>query len=263
MSCRTVRQRIPDLEPGQIAILYPAAEIGDAVAEAALRHGFGTIRTDNNALYPRSSRLLRWLEQCAVWCSSGWQSGIPRFFRLVTEGRRIFAEALVTDEQQRTFQRNLILLLWARRDSQINLHRWHCDMHDGLISALVGDSRSLNDEAATLGAFITRTGANGDAADMTLGLFSGFGGGNDRINLSTLHSAKGREFSVVVLFAMDEGRIPWNNVSASERQESRRLFYVGFTQAKHEIHMIFTVGRPSPFVHEVQQRLEQRSDLAA
>ena len=54
---------------------------------------------------------------------------------------------------------------------------------------------------------------DGDVTDMTLGLFSGFGEGNDRINLSTLHSAKGREFVVVVLFGMDDGRIPRRNTS--------------------------------------------------
>ena len=38
--------------------------------------------------------------------------------------------------------------------------------------------------------------------------------------------------------------------------ESRRLFYVGFTRAKTELHIMFTAGRPSPFVIEVQERLE-------
>lgn len=250
------RQRIPDLTPGQIAILYPAATIGDDVAEAAQRHGFGTIRTDTNALYPRSSRLLRWLERCAIWCCNGWQSGNPRFSRLVNEGRRIFAEALVTEERQLEFQRKLLHLLWSSRDGTIDLHVWLCEMRDGLIAGLVGETRTLSDEAVILEAFIARAGPDGDAAEMSLGLFSGFGEGNDRINLSTLHSAKGREFGVVVLFAMDEGRIPWNNVSASQRQESRRLFYVGFTRAKNEVHMIYTASRPSPFVAEVRERLE-------
>jgi len=72
---------------------------------------------------------------------------------------------------------------------------------------------------------------DGDVTDMTLGLFSGFGEGNDRINLSTLHSAKGREFVVVVLFGMDDGRIPRRNTSSGDLREARTLFYVGFTRA--------------------------------
>ena len=46
---------------GQVAILYQAAWIGDAVAEGARRHGFEIIRADTNALYPRGSLLMRWL----------------------------------------------------------------------------------------------------------------------------------------------------------------------------------------------------------
>ena len=55
-------QRMPDLTPGRVAILYPAAWIGDDVGSQAERLGFDIVRTDVNALYPRGSRLMRWLE---------------------------------------------------------------------------------------------------------------------------------------------------------------------------------------------------------
>jgi DNA helicase-2/ATP-dependent DNA helicase PcrA len=88
---------------------------------------------------------------------------------------------------------------------------------------------------------------------MSLGLFSGHGEGNDRINLSTFHSAKGREFALVILFGIDEGRLPRND---SNKVEQRRLFYVGFTRAETELHMMYSAHRPSPFVLEVEERLE-------
>jgi superfamily I DNA/RNA helicase len=94
---------------------------------------------------------------------------------------------------------------------------------------------------------------------MTLGAFAGQSEGNDSINLSTLHSAKGREFSVVVMFGMDEGRIPRANSSPRQLIEQRRLFYVGFTRAKVELHMMYSTHRPSPFVIEVQARLEDEA----
>lgn len=248
--------RTPDLTLGNIAVLYPAAWIGDAVSNAAQRYGFGTIRTDTNALYPRSSRLMRWLELCAIWCCHGWQSGTPRFSKIVGEGTRIFAETLTSDEQRLSFQRELLAILWNRRDSKMDLNVWLQEIYDGMVASLIAQGRTLDEEGATLTAFIQRT-ANGAVAEgMTLGQFSGYGEGNDRINLSTLHSAKGREFAVVVLFGMDNGRIPRNGATQRETREARRLFYVGFTRAKSELHIMFTASRPSPFVLEVQRRIE-------
>lgn len=249
-------EHMPDLEPGRIVILYPAAWIGDAVANAAQQYDFGTVRSDTNALYPRSSRVMRWLELCAVWCCDGWRSGKPRFSKLVAEGNRIFADVLISDEVRLSFRRNLLSLLWERRDSTVSLHDWLQDLCQSLVKDLINDSRTLAEEGLVLDEFVERTGPDGDASDMTLGLFSGFGEGNDRINLSTLHSAKGREFAVVVLFGMDEGRIPRNNADANDVRESRRLFYVGFTRAESEVHVMYTAAQPSRFVLEVQKRLE-------
>jgi AAA domain len=173
-------ERMPDLKLGRIGVLYPAAWIGDAVANAAQVRAFGTIRSDTNSLYPRSSRLMRWLELCAVWCCEGWRSGTPRFSKLVAEGNRIFAEVLVSDEARLNFRRNLVSLLWKRRDSTASLNGWLQDVRGELVGGLTEKSRTLAEEGVTLDAFIERTGPDGDVADLTLGLFSGFGEGNDK-----------------------------------------------------------------------------------
>lgn len=249
-------ERMPGLAHGKVAVLYPAAWIGDAVADAAQNHGFATVRTDGNALYPRSSRLMRWLELCAIWCCDGWQSGKPRFSKLVGEGRRIFSDALASDDQRLSFKRDLLAFLWARRSAAINLYSWLEDIRSDLLAALFARSRALDEESATLVGFVERTAVGGDAAEMNLGLFSGRGEGIDRINLSTLHSAKGREFTIVVLFGMDDGRIPRNGATPGEVREARRLFYVGFTRAERDLHIMFTAARPSPFVAEVRERIE-------
>jgi DNA helicase-2/ATP-dependent DNA helicase PcrA len=59
---------------------------------------------------------------------------------------------------------------------------------------------------------------------------------------------------------MDDGRIPRNNARAVEITEARRSFYVGFTRAEDEVHMVYTSARPSPFVSEVKARLEAKGD---
>lgn len=174
----------------------------------------------------------------------------------MNEGSRIIAEALPGKEDKAAFRQNLLAALWSRRDSTISLNDWLRGLCDDLLNDLFAKVRTAADERATLDTFIDRTAADGDAAELTLGLFSGHGEGNDRINLSTLHSAKGREFSIVVLFGIDEGQLPRNDARPTGIREARRLFYIGFTRAKGEVHVMYSAARPSPFVTEVRQRLE-------
>jgi len=249
-----IMARAPDLKFSDVAILYPAAWIGNAVAEAAQANNFPFVRTDGNALYPRGSRLMRWFEQCAAWCVSGWKTGTPRFARIARDGRALFREALRTEEEADVFNRALMRALWRRRDSSVSVHEWLASLNTELIESLVGASRSLSEEQAHLSAFLERTNSGGDCEEMTLEEFSGQGEGNNSIILSTLHSAKGREFGAVIMFAMDNGQVP-RAVAGPPVIESRRLFYVGFTRAKSEVHMVYSANRPSPFVLEVQRRL--------
>jgi superfamily I DNA/RNA helicase len=249
------RGRIANLAPGDIGILYPKGEIGNSVAEAAQAYGHSILRTDTNSLYPRSSKLIRWLELCAVWCCGGWQTGVPRFRRISSDGGRLFSEVLRSPDTKVLFQRTVIQYLWETRDSTLRLNTWLERFGNTLLNPLLAGCRMLDDEPIILEDLIKNTRAGGSAAGMTLGQFSGHGEGNDRINLSTLHSAKGREWPLVVMMAMDYGEIPWRNIPPKRVLEARRLFYVGFTRAKVELHLVFTAGQKSPFVEEVQNRL--------
>jgi superfamily I DNA/RNA helicase len=248
-------RRQPDVSRGQLAVLYVDARLGDILADAARRFGFDIIRTDRNALYPRNSTLMRWLELCAMWCSGGWRSGTPRFSSIVNYGSRILAEAVTSDNERREFRRQLLQILWDSRNERLDVHRWLIRMRNEVLAPYVARCRTVGDEMGTLETFIDRTGA-GDVAGMTIGQFAGYGEGNDRVTLSTFHSAKGREFAVVVLFGIDLGKMPRADATPTGRQESRRAFYVGFTRAERELHIMFSARNPSPFVVEVQENLD-------
>ena len=82
----------------------------------------------------------------------------------------------------------------------------------------------------------------------------------EQLTLMTLHAAKGTEFPVVIILGMEEGSFPmWKqNITETEIEEERRLFYVGMTRAQNQLYLSTTVYRTgdrnratSMFVREV------------
>ena len=84
-----------------------------------------------------------------------------------------------------------------------------------------------------------------------------------RVALMTLHSAKGLEFDNVFIVGVEEGLLPHERSAADddETEEERRLFFVGITRAKTNLHVSFARYRqirgqtlrtiPSQFLFEL------------
>jgi DNA helicase II / ATP-dependent DNA helicase PcrA len=96
-----------------------------------------------------------------------------------------------------------------------------------------------------------------------------------KVNLMTMHAAKGLEFDVVFLPGWEEGLFP-HQKSLEEKgdfalEEERRLAYVGITRAKREAYLSFAMKRayhgdwmdalPSRFINEIPEDSVEKNDI--
>ena len=78
------------------------------------------------------------------------------------------------------------------------------------------------------------------------------------VELSTMHSAKGLEYKVVIILGANEGITPYRKAMLKDDiEEERRLFYVAMTRAKERLHILSVKERygkdsdVSRFVNEI------------
>ncbi len=85
-----------------------------------------------------------------------------------------------------------------------------------------------------------------------------------KVSLMTLHAAKGLEFDNVFIIGLEEGLLPHERSltdGLDELEEERRLFFVGITRAKTDLHISYARHRvirgqflrtvPSQFLYEI------------
>ncbi len=94
----------------------------------------------------------------------------------------------------------------------------------------------------------------------------------DSVQMMTLHSAKGLEFSLVFLAGVEEGLFPHKmSLDEGNLDEERRLCYVGITRAMKQLYLSYaetrrlygteTRNRPSRFIKEIPSELIQEVRL--
>ncbi len=83
---------------------------------------------------------------------------------------------------------------------------------------------------------------------------------SDAVTIMTLHGAKGLEFPVTFIYGAEQGTIPLESEKhPADKEEERRLFYVGMTRAREEL-ILTTSGELSEFLADLPEGLiEQES----
>lgn len=95
---------------------------------------------------------------------------------------------------------------------------------------------------------------------------------HDKLNLITLHNAKGLEFPVVFIIGLEENLLPHkNSYESGTIDEERRLFYVGITRARKKLFLLHAAermmyGQPSSnaasrFLSELPGELLHATDM--
>jgi DNA helicase-2/ATP-dependent DNA helicase PcrA len=143
------------------------------------------------------------------------------------------------------------------RDSMLETEMQRAANIDELLNA----ARQYDEQHAddpTLAGFLEETAlvADVDSIDETAG----------KVTLMTLHAAKGLEFPVVFITAVEDGILPHDRATRegllSEIEEERRLLFVGITRARQRLFLSRAMVRtmhgkdfpspPSRFLHEMQ-----------
>lgn len=249
---------ISGFQPEQIAILYRAAWLGDKVAEALEGTDSAFVRTDSNALVKRNSRLARFVEACAGWVTGGWHVADPPYGQLLVQALGLVYGGRTSEAEDQALSRQLMGFLRSGIDAGETTHAWLRRFLHELITPWQAIARNAHQEWEVCSEIMARTDPT-EGRDMPLNVFSGRIDGTGRVILSTLHSAKGREFDAVILFGINNDDIPnWrDNKNGRALREARRLFYVGVTRPRKELCLVYQENCHSPWVAELYQRSQQ------
>jgi hypothetical protein len=137
----------------------------------------------------------RFIEACARWATGGWKDADPPFKRLLGEAALLVFGGQLGVDEKRQLETELISFLQRSVGAGHTANSWLKEFRDALINPWRHRARSRTENWDVIDEMITRTDQASPSGDMTLEHFGGRIEGSGRINLSTLHSAKGREFS--------------------------------------------------------------------
>ena len=232
-----LQQGVPE---DQIAVLYidkfDATPLRRALAEDGIK--FNDERAHNIPNTP----FFKWLTDVATWCASYPETeqgpDTRDLFGRYTMFKRDVGISVSTEDLSAysTFFGALV----AATAPGMSLSNW-LERLDSLlnITSMLQEQEIHSDDLEDWNSIIQDCKTEKALANYGLDDFASRRNRPGAITLTTLHSSKGREFQVVIMPGLEEGRLPknWSN-SEEDIAESGRLFYVGMTRAKESVYML-------------------------
>lgn len=224
---------------GDIAVLYRTRNVGDVAAIEAVKAKYPFVRIDNAAPY-RKAPLTSWVEDCAIWCAGGWKVSSPPLHDL--QGRWISFHEGLSAKQARDGAARLTRFLWDHRGNGAALG-FVTALRVELLDVLMAARPELADQAAHVVSMHKALNEDGVLVGTTMAQLGRRDGAPRQLNLLTLHSAKGTEYDIVIILGLDQGEFPspnWSDNTPERMEEARRLFYVGLTRARDQVHLMYS-----------------------
>ncbi len=254
----------------EIAVLYRARGLVlDSVVERLSAADMSYI-VERDTKFP-GTPLVKWLQRCAIWALDPTSPDVDGFSDLAVPYLGLIADAgRGRSEGDLVDRSRLMSALDAGIAAEEDLSSWVRRFAARLdLDALLAEEGSRPDDAESLST-LSNPAENADAA--TVADFARGAQMQGRVVITTYHSSKGRQFDVVILPGLQETIMPgarWNRElrrnETPDIAEDRRLFYVAFTRARHQVILCYsasftnaygyTVEGHSRFVDEIGARL--------
>jgi len=179
--------------------------------------GVALALSDEETLCPEAQLLRRLTRPYAL----GRYSECLEFYRVECEACREEALATVEDLIARLGGEKLMIKLRAEKSAE---QRYPAAMHRLRPLLECDTGKPLGEQIAAFLDRVALSRADGTERDPA------------RVNLLTLHSTKGLEFSRVYIVGAEDGQLPGGHEpSKREIEEARRLLYVGMTRTKDRL----------------------------